>query len=564
MLKVSLNKVASINLIVSMLLLLSLALILENLLRDRQKDATVINLAGRQRMLSQKISKDLYSLSLGLSNIEAIKKDAAWWNLVQEGLEYGNDSLRLPKQSNKEILRLLEDVRPFQKGLLQAVFRAESDSTLSPSLLQEITYNERNFIQKMDEIVNKAEDLANTGLRNLRVWTWALALMVMGSLVFLYFNLIKPTIQGLIDSKRKLSESRNMLELFVKHTPAAVAMFDNQMNYLVASDRWYIDYGLKGENIIGRNHYEVFPEINDLPEWKEDHQRVLAGEVYRLERDRFVREDGKVDWLRYELRPWRDVEGNIGGMIMFTEVITQQVELQLEVEDKANALEKVNAELRNFIYIASHDLQEPLRTALSFTDLLEAGMKEGNAEMTQASLGYIKESTLRMSALVKSLLDYSLIGTKSNFEIVDCNQLVEEVKAELGLVNDENLATIAYDNLPEVRALKLELKLLFHNLLANAIKFSRPNEACKISILSRQEENHILFAVQDNGIGIEKKYFTRIFEVFQRLHSQDEISGTGIGLANCKKIVHLHGGNIWVESEPQKGSTFYFTLKTDK
>lgn len=561
MLKVSLNKVASINLIVSMLLLLCLALILEALLSERQKDATVINLAGRQRMLSQKIAKGLYSLPLGLSNIEEIKDDAERLSLVQEGLIIGSDSLNLPEQNNEELLRLFDEVKPFEKGLYEAVYRVENDSVLSASLLEEIAYNESNFIQLMDEIVFKAEDLTNRAVRNLRIWTWVLALLVMASLVFLYFNLIRPTIQGLIDSKRSLMDSRNILELFVKHTPAAVAMFDNKMNYLVASDRWYKDYGLDGESIIGRNHYEIFPEINEMPEWKDDHQRVLDGEVYQIERDRFEREDGKVDWLRYELHPWRDFEGNIGGMIMFTEVITQQVELQMEVEDNADALEKVNAELRNFIYIASHDLQEPLRTTLSFAELLDAEMKEGNMEMTQTSIGFIKESALRMSALVKSLLDYSLIGNKSTFEMVDCNELVKEVIADLGLAIKENGATIEYKALPEVWAMKLELRQLFQNLISNSIKFSQPDVPCKISISTRQEENHTRFAFKDNGIGIEKKYFKRIFEVFQRLHSKDEIRGTGIGLANCKKIVHLHGGEIWVESEPKKGSTFYFTIE---
>lgn len=544
-----------------MLLLLCLALILENLLNDRQKDATVINLAGRQRMLSQKITKGLYALPMGMSTIAEIRKDAEDWNLVHESLIHGNDSLNLPEQTDEELLKLFDEIGPYQNALYLAVYKVEDESSLTPSMLNELRFNESRFIQLMDQIVFKAEELANRGLSNLRLWTWVLSLLVMASLVFLYFNLIRPTIQGLIDSKRSLSDSRNILELFVKHTPAAVAMFDKDMNYLVASDRWYKDYGLSDESIIGRNHYEIFPEINEISEWKETHQRVLGGEVYRTDRDKFEREDGKVDWLRYELRPWRDFEGEIGGMIMFTEVITEQVELQMEVENKAEALEKVNAELRNFIYIASHDLQEPLRTTLSFADLLETEVNAGNMEMTQMSVGFIKESALRMSALVKSLLDYSLIGNKRDFEMVDCNKLVEEVKVDLGFAIKEKGATIEHTNLPEIRAIKLELRQLFQNLISNSIKFSQPNLPCHVSISAKQEEDHTLFAFKDNGMGIEEKYFQRIFEVFQRLHSKDEISGTGIGLANCKKIVHLHGGEIWVESEPKKGSTFYFTIE---
>ncbi len=559
MTKKTLDRAAKINLLVSLVLVLLLAIILETLIRERRTDAAVINLSGRQRMLSQKIAKGIYTTSLGLTSIQEIKNDAETWTLVHDGLIYGNDSLGLPSLTDQDLLSLFKQVEPFKKGLLRVVAQINETTQITPSMLNEVERNEQAFLSLMDEIVFQAEENYNRSIFNLRLWTLVLSILVIVSLVVLYFNLVKPIIRELSRAEGSLMRSRQSLEFFVKHTPAAVAMFDLKMDYLFASDRWYVDYGLEGRSIIGKNHYDIFPEINEIPEWKEIHQRILKGETYKTDRDRFDRADGKVDWLKYELLPWRDDNGEIGGMIMFTEVITQQVEMQLELERKARELEKTNEELKHFIYIASHDLQEPLRTTLSYSDLLLNEEFNSDEQVKQQSLRFIGESVGRMSTLVKGLLDYSLIGSDNNFEQVDCQLLAKEVFNELEQ-KDRNDVSIEVENLPVVSGSKLELTQLFHNLIVNSIKFVRPNVPCLIQISAERTNGYWIFTFSDNGIGIEEQYFKQIFKVFQRLHSKDRVEGSGIGLALSKKIVEHHGGEIWVESELNKGTTFYFTL----
>lgn len=559
MTKKTLDRAAKINLLVSLVLVLLLAIILETLIRERRTDAAVINLSGRQRMLSQKIAKGIYTTSLGLTSIQEIKNDAETWTLVHDGLIYGNDSLGLPSLTDQDLLSLFKQVEPFKEGLLRVVAQINDTTQITPSMLDEVERNEQAFLSLMDEIVFQAEENYNRSIFNLRLWTLVLSILVIVSLVVLYFNLVKPIIRELSRAEGSLMRSRQSLEFFVKHTPAAVAMFDLKMDYLFASDRWYVDYGLEGRSIIGKNHYDIFPEINEIPEWKEIHQRILKGETYKTDRDRFDRADGKVDWLKYELLPWRDDNGEIGGMIMFTEVITQQVEMQLELELKARELEKTNEELKHFIYIASHDLQEPLRTTLSYSELLLNEEFNSDEQVKQQSLRFIGESVGRMSTLVKGLLDYSLIGSDNNFEPVDCQLLVKGILNELGQ-SELGDTSVELNNLPVVSGSKLELTQLFHNLIVNSIKFVRPNVPCLIQISAERTNGYWIFTFSDNGIGIEEQYFKQIFKVFQRLHSKDRVEGSGIGLALSKKIVEHHGGEVWVESELNKGTTFYFTL----
>lgn len=167
----------------------------------------------------------------------------------------------------------------------------------------------------------------------------------------------------------------------------------------------------------------------------------------------------------------------------------------------------------------------------------------------------------RMKTLIRDLLDYSRIGRKIELTDIDCNLLVKEVVADLDTSIKEANATIHIEPLPQLKGYSTELKLLFQNLLSNALKFHHKNVDPVIAISAIKKDDHWQFAIADNGIGIEDKFKERIFVIFQRLHVQSEYDGSGIGLAHCKKIVELHHGTIWVESTPGQGSTFYFTIQ---
>ncbi len=218
-----------------------------------------------------------------------------------------------------------------------------------------------------------------------------------------------------------------------------------------------------------------------------------------------------------------------------------------------------NKELEQFAYVASHDLQEPLRMVSSFTQLLSQRYKDKLDQDAQDFIQYAVDGAIRMQILINDLLDYSRVGTRGkNFSHVDMHTVLGQVVSNLNLKIQEKNALVTNDELPEVFADEGQMVQLLQNLIGNAIKFCKSSP--RIHIDAKEENEHYLFSVSDNGIGIEEQYFDKIFQIFQRLHPRDVYGGTGIGLAICKRIIERHGGKIWVESKPGKGSRFYFTI----
>ncbi len=227
----------------------------------------------------------------------------------------------------------------------------------------------------------------------------------------------------------------------------------------------------------------------------------------------------------------------------------------------AERLRRSNEDLERFAYISSHDLQEPIRTMVTFAQLLEkryAGRIDRDAD---EYIHYIVRAGKRMQSLINDLLEFSRVNTKGmEFRPTDANAIVEEALAGLQTQTVAEGVTITVDHLPDVMADPGQLRQVFQNLIGNALKYRRADTPSEIRISAREVDRMVRFSVADNGIGIEPQYFDRIFVIFQRLHGMDQYEGTGIGLALVKRIVERHGGRIWVESEPGKGSTFHFTL----
>ena len=220
-----------------------------------------------------------------------------------------------------------------------------------------------------------------------------------------------------------------------------------------------------------------------------------------------------------------------------------------------------NEELKNFSYSTSHDLKQPIQTILSFVTLFKEKKGDRLDEAEKQYLHFIQESGNRLEHLINALLEHSILGQKENFEPVDCNQVVGEIQADLVSSISKNKCHIYKEALPTLVANREELRVVFQNLLSNAIKFKQKDKEPIVNIQAKDLGQYWKFCVRDNGVGIEEHLKERIFQLFQVGHDNKHIEGTGIGLANCKKIINLHGGEIWVESSLGQGSYFYFTIK---
>jgi PAS domain S-box-containing protein len=250
----------------------------------------------------------------------------------------------------------------------------------------------------------------------------------------------------------------------------------------------------------------------------------------------------------------------INGIVLTFRDISWRKRAEEALALRAQELKRSNEDLQQFAYVASHDLQEPLRMITGYTSLLARRYHGKLDKDADEFISYAVDGAKRMQGLIQDLLSYSRVGTQGKaFELTDCEEVLAQTLASLQLALEESGATVTHEPLPTVVADETQLGQLFQNLIGNAIKYrnSRPPQ---VHVSCTRTASEWVFAVKDNGIGIDPRYAARIFVIFQRLHTREEYPGTGIGLAVCKKIVERHGGHIWMESQPGEGATFYFTL----
>ncbi len=273
---------------------------------------------------------------------------------------------------------------------------------------------------------------------------------------------------------------------------------------------------------------------------------------------------GKTIDVVYNASVYRDPKGGIQGVFAAARDITQRVAMENELRQTMEKLRQSNSELEQFAYVASHDLQEPLRMVASYVQLLQRRYQGKLDPEADEFIGYAVDGANRMRGLIDDLLTYSRVGRLGKpFEPTNLESTLDIVVKNLQASIAENKATITRDKLPVISADGGQLVQLFQNLIGNAIKFHGKEPPC-VHVSAKDKGTEYQFAVRDNGIGIDPQYYDRLFKIFQRLHTREEYPGSGIGLAVCKKIVERHGGRIWIESQAGKGSTIYFTLSKRK
>ncbi|HSL44768.1 MAG TPA: ATP-binding protein [Anaerolineales bacterium] len=319
---------------------------------------------------------------------------------------------------------------------------------------------------------------------------------------------------------------------------------------------WENALGYKVEDLQGR----VFTELvhpDDMNLAVSALQAVTAGQESNRFEVRFRHRDGNYHWLAWALVISPHEQLVYGA----ARDVTQRRVAEERLQQQAEELERSNKELEQFAYVASHDLQEPLRIVSSYVQLLARRYKGRLDKDADEFIAYAVEGANRMKSLISDLLAYSRVGTRGKeLAPVEMEEVFERVTRIMKLAIEDSQAVITHDPLPVVLADNGQMIQLLQNLIANAIKF-RGTQPPRVHVGVRRHDAHWLFFVRDNGIGIDPQYSERIFVIFQRLHNRDEYPGTGIGLAICRKIVERHGGQIWVESELDKGATFYFTLQ---
>jgi PAS domain S-box-containing protein len=352
-------------------------------------------------------------------------------------------------------------------------------------------------------------------------------------------------------AEEELRSSQNLIRDIIDNTSAMIYILDIEGRFILVNRKIEKLFGFPNAEIGGRTRQDFLPLELAIQHRNNDLEVFETGQGKIFEEEN-LEPDGRHVYLTTKF-PLFDANGNIYAVCGISTDMTARKQMEEE-------LRRSNVELEQFAYVASHDLQEPLRAVAGMVQLLQRRYQGRLDERADEYIDHAVEAAGRMQTLINDLLAFSRVGRRSNpIEAVQSKACLNAAVKNLDSAIRNSNAEITADALPMVHADPSQLIQLFQNLIANGIKFRNITEP-QIHIAAKRVENAWQFSVQDNGIGIEPQYFERIFLVFQRLHTRREYAGTGIGLAICKKIVERHGGNIWVESTPGIGSTFYFTL----
>jgi PAS domain S-box-containing protein len=353
-------------------------------------------------------------------------------------------------------------------------------------------------------------------------------------------------------------ESEQRLQSMLDNSTAVIYMKDTQGRYIMINHSYETLFHLDRNEVKGKTDQDIFPkEIADV--FQSNDREVIATGIALEKEEVAPQDDGLHTYLSIKF-PLFDTEGMIYAVCGMSTDISDRKRAEVELQSQKQDLARSNDELQQFAYVASHDLQEPLRMITSYLELLERRYKGQLDDRADKFIAYAVDGATRMQTLINDLLSYSRVGTQGQqFESVDCEGIMRNVLSNLKVAIAQSNAVVTQDPLPLVNADATQLTQLFQNLISNAIKFRR-EEPLQIHVGVKRINGKWLFSVRDNGMGIDTQYLNRIFIIFQRLHSRAEYPGTGIGLAVCKKIVERHRGTLWAESQPGRGSTFYFTL----
>jgi PAS domain S-box-containing protein len=393
-----------------------------------------------------------------------------------------------------------------------------------------------------------------------------------------------PVIQDITERKQvedKLQKSKQFASDIIAAMQDGISVLDIDGVHVLVNSALCKMTGFSREELIGQappHPYwpeEEYPRISAALE----QTKIREGDNFELV---FKKKDGERFPVIVSAFSIKDHLGDVTHYSATVKDITKRKRAEIEIRklnetlesrvaERTSQLERINKELsfrlkeiEQFTYIASHDLQEPLLTLSNFTTLIHEEYVGKLDKEGDKYIDFIYRSANRMRLLVKGLLDYSLLGKDSEKTVVDCNEMVEQILIELADSIESSKTKITLQVLPQINGFESELKILFQQLILNAIKFKKKECSPEITLAAERLPEEWVFTVSDNGMGILKKDHEKVFGIFKQMHNHDEYEGIGMGLAYCKKIVELHGGRLWIDSTPGKGSTFKFTIPFSK
>ncbi len=378
-------------------------------------------------------------------------------------------------------------------------------------------------------------------------------------------------------AEEALAQEHNLLSSIINAMPSHVYVKDVKGRYILDNTAHRRSLGFEDADAVeGRTVFDYFTPSVAAKFAADDHRVIERGEslLNCEEPSLCLAEGARETWLETTKIPLRDTDGNIVGLVGISDDISERKNAEEQLRRFAGQLERSNAELQNFASVASHDLQEPLRKIQAFGDRLRVKCGEALGEQGNDYLARMQNAAQRMQVLIQDLLKLSRVTSRAQpFERCDLGEIAAQVLSDLEVAVEQNNARVEVGALPAIDADPLQMRQLFQNLIANAIKFHRPGEAPGVSISGRifTLPEHLIsgaaagdevceIRVQDNGIGFDEKFADQIFVVFQRLHGREQYEGTGIGLAVCRKITDRHGGSILAKSAEGQGAAFNITL----
>lgn len=382
------------------------------------------------------------------------------------------------------------------------------------------------------------------------------------------FGMVLAYVVGLITRRVTLSRTaahsweRHLFDILLNSIPDAIYFKDSESRFIRTSKAMLWKHAMNSEEeLLGKTDFDIFSEQHARQAFEDEQKIIATGNPLIGVEEMETWADGRITWASTSKLPLRDQQGKIIGTFGISRDITERKNAEQALERRTEELAEANARLQEFAYIASHDLQEPLRMVASYVKLLEKRYRGQLDQEADEFIAYAVDGANRMQALIQGLLEYSRVGTEGKpLTPIALEHVLAHTLKNLEIPIHDSEALITHDALPIVMGDELQLEQLLQNLISNALKFKRADTPPCIHISACLEGDHCLISVQDNGIGFDMKYKDRIFAMFQRLHARSEYTGTGIGLAVCRRIVERHNGNIWAESVVGSGTTFYFTL----